>query len=64
MNSHREKENLRGKKKQHKKNPTLLQMFNSQSTGNQVNQAQKIWGWTGGQGHILGLFCQLSSQST
>lgn len=61
MNSHQEKENLRGKKK---KKTTVLQIFNSQTTGNQVNQAQKIWGWTGGQGHILGLFCQLSSQST
>lgn len=61
MNSHQEKENLRGEKKN---KTTLLQIFNSQSTGNQVNQAQKIWGWTGGQGHILGLFCQLSSQST
>lgn len=60
MNSHQEKENLRGKKKK----TTVLQIFNSQTTGNQVNQAQKIWGWTGGQGHILGLFCQLSSQST
>lgn len=60
MNSHQEKENLRGKKKK----TTVLQIFNSQTTGNQVNQAQKIWGWTGGQGHILGLFCQVSSQST